>query len=114
MYKILSLQLNATYHWIKINIFIIINKYLIDPIKNIQWSHLIEGIEIFFSPRIDWSWLFNCDEIPFLLSGINQQRWINKDEKKCLITLICGSTGGIISPPIAIFLHKLILQIYCC
>ena len=33
MDKILSLQLNVTYHWIEINIFIRANKYLVNSIK---------------------------------------------------------------------------------
>ena len=31
--KIFSLRFNATFHWIQIDIFIVVNKYLIDSIK---------------------------------------------------------------------------------
>ena len=32
--EIFSLQFNATYHWIQVNIFIIVNKYLIESIES--------------------------------------------------------------------------------
>ena len=36
--KIFSLRLNATFHWIQIDIFIIVNKYLLIPLKKNQFS----------------------------------------------------------------------------
>ena len=45
--EVFSLRFNATFHWIQINIFIVVNKYL-SQIKNIQCFHLIESIKSFF------------------------------------------------------------------
>ena len=37
------------FHRIQIDIFIVVNKYLIDSIKNIQCYNLIESIKSYFS-----------------------------------------------------------------
>lgn len=64
--------------------------------------------------NIDPSRVFNCDETAFILAPKGEKvlvrqgertvyNFINRDEKECLTTMICGNASGQLAPPMVMF-----------